>query len=671
MSNAAGKRLERTKTASTKSIADICLDIEDLVPKETFEPSTDSESSLSRAREWIRLCTASHHSCQPLRTAISFRPTRLLKVSGPLDIDGIRLIEKDEIPNEVTYTTLSHCWGLVLQFKLTSKNIDSLKKGISLAELAKTFQDAVEVTRRLGVDYIWIDCFCIIQDSPDDWAHESVLMQHVYGHSYCNIAATDSHDGRGGCFRTRDTNALKPLRVGFTDYYLLDVGIWWNHFKNGPLNRRAWVLQERLLAPRVLHFDRDQLVWECSELTACERFPTGFNDLITGPLLRTPLESTLRSALETGPQGRAIYDIWKPIVQAYTSSALTKESDRLIALHGVAMKIKELLGCQYAAGLFSKDMESQLAWKVINNANSSRSATPIAPSWSWASITGPIGMLHQWDQCRGQETWQELDPMRIDEQYLCEILNKDDVGSRNTTSMASHEELEVRCYLSPVYYVTDSETRLWTKARYVLAQDSRKDCQSSEPHPVGISLPRGDDTWPLQWDGVGGGGSYRRHRTYHGDQGPSVFVSSIKGDEDSTFYINIFYDIASEYKRQQKRWLMPVNSNTEVAPVAPFYAIHCRCINGLVLERREEDGGKFRRCGTFKISAEDNSTSQIKFWEGALRWDTEGVKKENCDGVLFPTFQEVDIVEEVFRLRGSKLKYVARNKVPQYFISIM
>ena len=32
----------------------------------------------------------------------------------------------------------------------------------------------------------------------------------------------------------------------------------------------------------------------------------------------------------------------------------------LIALHGVAMKIKDVLGCAYPAGLFCRDMESQL-----------------------------------------------------------------------------------------------------------------------------------------------------------------------------------------------------------------------------------------------------------------------------------------------------------------------
>ncbi len=32
----------------------------------------------------------------------------------------------------------------------------------------------------------------------------------------------------------------------------------------------------------------------------------------------------------------------------------------LVALHGVAMKIKDVLGCTYPVGLFGRDMGSQL-----------------------------------------------------------------------------------------------------------------------------------------------------------------------------------------------------------------------------------------------------------------------------------------------------------------------
>ena len=76
--------------------------------------------------------------------------------------------------------------------------------------------------------------------------------------------------------------------------------------------------------------------------------------------MRNCLEATYRRVLHTCLQSQEIYDIWKLIVRAYSSAALTRDSDRLIALHGVAMRVKEVLGCQYAAGLFSRNMESQL-----------------------------------------------------------------------------------------------------------------------------------------------------------------------------------------------------------------------------------------------------------------------------------------------------------------------
>lgn len=49
-------------------------------------------------------------------------------------------------------------------------------KDISWGSLPATFQDAVDFTRRLGLQYIWIDSICIIQGDEADWARESSLM---------------------------------------------------------------------------------------------------------------------------------------------------------------------------------------------------------------------------------------------------------------------------------------------------------------------------------------------------------------------------------------------------------------------------------------------------------------------------------------------------------------
>ena len=54
---------------------------------------------------------------------------------------------------------------------------------IETSQLCQTFLDAMEVAKQLGVQYLWIDSLCIMQDSQHDWTHESAVMDDVYRHS--------------------------------------------------------------------------------------------------------------------------------------------------------------------------------------------------------------------------------------------------------------------------------------------------------------------------------------------------------------------------------------------------------------------------------------------------------------------------------------------------------
>jgi hypothetical protein len=107
-------------------------------------------------------------------------------------------------------------------------------------------------------------------------------MWEIYTYSFLNLAATASSDGTGGLFRVRDPLSAKLLKAKATwtglqpgDYYCLDYFDWNREIDESPLIARAWVMQERLLAPRVLHFGRDQLYWECAVFDASETFPEG------------------------------------------------------------------------------------------------------------------------------------------------------------------------------------------------------------------------------------------------------------------------------------------------------------------------------------------------------------------------------------------------------------
>ncbi|KAK3938227.1 heterokaryon incompatibility, partial [Diplogelasinospora grovesii] len=100
---------------------------------------------------------------------------------------------------------LSHCWCKHRLLTTRKENISEHCKEIQFASLPETFQDAVTVTRTLGVQYLWIDSLCIIQDDPDDWRRGSVQMGSIYRDAAITIAASGAKDGTEGCFMPRPT----------------------------------------------------------------------------------------------------------------------------------------------------------------------------------------------------------------------------------------------------------------------------------------------------------------------------------------------------------------------------------------------------------------------------------------------------------------------------------
>lgn len=200
--------------------------------------------------------------------------------------ETIRLVVTSEEVVTGPYVTLSHCWGGATFLQLTRSNLSRLKSGIEMKELPWTFREAVEVTRRMGVRYLWIDSLCIAQDKDDqsDWLREALLMEKVYTHAVCNIAATASRNSSEGLYRDRDPLPLHRIEceASFSavtgqsatrSYTVIKANYWETDLHQAPLHTRAWVLQERLLARRVLHFNQKELLWECREQAASETYP--------------------------------------------------------------------------------------------------------------------------------------------------------------------------------------------------------------------------------------------------------------------------------------------------------------------------------------------------------------------------------------------------------------
>ncbi|KAE8442363.1 hypothetical protein EG329_003434 [Mollisiaceae sp. DMI_Dod_QoI] len=346
--------------------------------------SPDSRAALRQARQWLLTCCQSHPQCNIPRLS---KPTRLVSLEG----DRIRICNSTSLDEREQYATLSHCWGSLKILKLTKHNRHLLSQGVPLTALCKTFHDAILITLSLGIRYIWIDSLCIIQDDPTDWANEAKFMSDVYSGGAINIAASSASDGSGGCFFSRDpTHVWQHTIATHVDgqsriYDCIEDGIFDACVFETPLSRRAWVMQERLLAPRTLHFSSTQLFWECNTLNACEVFPEKYPaSLSYGDFY-----------LQKQPISRSLW--WK-IVKLYSICELTYDRDKLVAISGIARKIVDQdKDAEYVAGLWRSEIENQLCWKI--RASSDRPVTPQAPSWSWAAVNGTTS-LPSLSECR-------------------------------------------------------------------------------------------------------------------------------------------------------------------------------------------------------------------------------------------------------------------------------
>jgi len=127
-------------------------------------------------------------------------PTRFLDL-GLEGSNTIRLWETGGAKGQ--YISPSYCWGTASFIRTTIANINEHKQGINIKQLPKTFQDCIFVCRTLGVQYLWIDAVCIIQDDIDgaDWKRESIRMADIYRHSLLTISATWGYDPDSGLFR--------------------------------------------------------------------------------------------------------------------------------------------------------------------------------------------------------------------------------------------------------------------------------------------------------------------------------------------------------------------------------------------------------------------------------------------------------------------------------------
>ena len=380
---------------------------------------TGSDCNMDLIKTWVQHCRNEHHYCDTKVSSqkLPLLPTRVIEI----ETDGqARITETKGMRAE--YLTLSYCWGQGKRMLCTRRSglYKLFKQKLPLDDtMPKAFRDALQVTRSVGYRYLWIDALCIIQDDTDDVGKEMAKMGDIYRNSTLTICAANGSDTDAGLFSERDARGSKPCNMLVTlkrDRKCLRtcVSIRPTHpHLNSVLETRGWVLQEEVLSGRLLTFTPDIVEWACVTTSASENSPcmaTFWDQKEAIEEMKSRTNDTMRlivrrpdvfNNLPTSSFGRKRnnhFDIWYDMAARYSRRALSVDSDKLLAIAGLASLMGKHYRLTYFIGLWKEDLQVGLCWLVTSRNDMFRRDGPksikenspdyLAPTWSWASAHG-------------------------------------------------------------------------------------------------------------------------------------------------------------------------------------------------------------------------------------------------------------------------------------------
>ena len=151
-----------------------------------------------------------HVKCRPSDQLVL--PSRLINV-GTNNNSRVKLVDTGYGELQ-PYVALSYCWATGQTLTTTRENLATHKDEIPFERLPRTIKDAITITRDLGIQFLWVDALCIVQDSLDgeDWQRESAKMGSIYGNAYVTIAAEISENCTDGFLNERNRARAAPLQ---------------------------------------------------------------------------------------------------------------------------------------------------------------------------------------------------------------------------------------------------------------------------------------------------------------------------------------------------------------------------------------------------------------------------------------------------------------------------
>ncbi|OHF02276.1 hypothetical protein CORC01_02556 [Colletotrichum orchidophilum] len=382
-------------------------------------------------RGWVNDCNATHASCgaslYPLERHSA--PRRYLDL-GKTPRNGVKLVDFRSA-SEPYITVVHGCTGLLPapSSPTTSENLERRRKCLHWWQIPVALQETLTIASELGIQYIWIHDFCVVQDAEEDMNWHLDREDLIFGRSYLTIALTDIQDLRLSNFgpaRKAITEmsdnvdhgtgsvAIQVSKFGRTYHIHAREGMYWSHFifakrsllkpmgfeveESATMERHLGLFQHGpafqrlLLSRRLLYLHRSELVWDCLEQPRCEcddKFYFGQSK----PGLTKHIWMS-RGAVNSPDH----------VLDLYKDMTTPNPDERLAVVASLFRHISRLYGRTHCAGMVSnsgvklaadllwtiRSMEDLLSDRPTRNSapapEAYRHHTDRIPSWSWASM---------------------------------------------------------------------------------------------------------------------------------------------------------------------------------------------------------------------------------------------------------------------------------------------
>ena len=341
--------------------------------------SSSRQTPVLRIREWLDTCNADHdHHCSPSSDPAgkgdiwTFRPTWLIDSKE-------RCLVRAKPADR--YMALSYVWGTGPPrppadppAQLQRSNLDAYQLGLPDTGIPITVLDAVWLAKKLGLRYLWVDRFCIIQDDEQEKSKHVQNMPYIFSNAYLTIVVAfgDVHTG------ILPLNSKRPVRVpktGATDHSdLLSESRWIT---------RSWTLQEGLYSRRIVYFFEDTFTWECH----CDQGQGGSPNNIIKKIRGNRTTCTDRQSSAAFAFKRAPWpdlDEYARIASDYSGRRVTSVDDTLKAFSGITHVMSRIFPGGFVYGMPLMFLDIALMWRP--NASIRRRAVtrpPFLPSWTW------------------------------------------------------------------------------------------------------------------------------------------------------------------------------------------------------------------------------------------------------------------------------------------------